>query len=754
MLSMGDFSTCKTPSKYAARMGQCFSTTIDTSYSGRTLSMMEKIGLSGRSKEQTPRVCDNFPDITSYNRSTCTEMVHSDGVGLIRRELLVEILKQIPFGPRDKRDISAIQVRYGGAKGVLVAWDFAELNISRYDVCLRPSMVKFKAPYDNVEVITIAKPIPYFLNRNVILLGQYHGISENIFLELQANHIESLNRMLTDAAFAATFIRQLSGPDNGLMTTLRHMLYAGLKPDIDPFLFGCLHCTRSHHLMNLRKKARIHVEDGVVLIGGIDELGLLAEGQVFLQVQRPDHIRHAVDGQEHDEYMVVVGQVMVTKHPVVHPGEFCCTDLYVSLGIIYVSNLCFMCIIGDMRMLEAVDIPELRGHKNVILFSQHGERPEPDKMSGSDLDGDQFAITWNENLFLNCTSEPMDYSPPIKKSENDSITDETLMQHFINHAKNDNLGRIAMLWLDHATIERDAGCSACLILAKLASIAVDFPKSGIPAIIPKELILKKNVPRAHWRERKGLPSFHCNSAVGQLYDVVVDEIKSRGMNNLHARCMALAGRHRDNNGQILYHGDKHQIWMYKEKIYDPLLARRLGWKGDALDTILLDFADYQRWLYENQLLELMNQYKVKSEGEVATGCILKYHKLNKRRRHDVTEEVRRQFRSIRKTFRAEYFSAVYHLVHDNTAFFSDEETEDEDVADEALEWIEAASTGIPTSVGEETVSKVKRLSCRLAAAYYITTYSPEWHDCRSRQVFYSFPWVVAADVMAHGAGEG
>ena len=106
------------------------------------------------------------------------------------------------------------------------------------------------------------------------------------------------------------------------------------------------------------------------------------------------------------------------------------------------------------------------------------------------------------------------------------------------------------------------------------------------------------------------------------------------------------------------------------------------------------------------------------------------------------------------TFRAENFSAVDHIVHDNTAFFSDEETEDEDVADEALEWIEAASTGIPTSVGEETVSKVKRLSCRLAAAYYITTYSPEWHDCRSRQVFYSFPWVVAADVMAHGAGEG
>ena len=45
-----------------------------------------------------------------------------------------------------------------------------------------------------------------------------------------------------------------------------------------------------------------------------------------------------------------------------------------------------------MRMLLAVNIPELRDHKNVILFSQYGERPEADKMSGSDLDGDQFAM--------------------------------------------------------------------------------------------------------------------------------------------------------------------------------------------------------------------------------------------------------------------------------------------------------------------------------------------------------------------------
>jgi RNA-dependent RNA polymerase len=50
---------------------------------------------------------------------------------------------------------------------------------------------------------------------------------------------------------------------------------------------------------------------------------------------------------------------------------------------------------GDVRMLLAVDIPDLRGHRNCVLFSQRGNRPEAGKMSGSDLDGDEMAVTWD-----------------------------------------------------------------------------------------------------------------------------------------------------------------------------------------------------------------------------------------------------------------------------------------------------------------------------------------------------------------------
>jgi RNA-dependent RNA polymerase len=187
-------------------------------------------------------------------------------------------------------------------------------------------MVKFSAPYNSLEVVTVARKIPYYLNRNVILLGQHHKISDQTFLTLQDRHVRSLNEMLHDPSFALKFLPQLSGPDNALMNTLHHMLLSGVKPQVDPFLYSCLHCIRSHHLMNLRKKARVHVEKGAVLIGGIDELGLVPENCCFLQVP---------SGEQEDDadFNVIKGKVMVTKHPVMHPVSF----LYFFVDIIHTS---------------------------------------------------------------------------------------------------------------------------------------------------------------------------------------------------------------------------------------------------------------------------------------------------------------------------------------------------------------------------------------------------------------------------------
>jgi regulator of nonsense transcripts 1 len=68
---------------------------------------------------------------------------------------------------------------------------------------------------------------------------------------------------------------------------------------------------------------------------------------------------------------VLIGEVMVTKAPCCHPG--------------------------DIQIFECVDVQELRYLSNVIVFSSKCKfRPDQNKMSCGDLDGDIYFITMNE----------------------------------------------------------------------------------------------------------------------------------------------------------------------------------------------------------------------------------------------------------------------------------------------------------------------------------------------------------------------
>jgi len=64
--------------------------------------------------------------------------------------------------------------------------------------------------------------------------------------------------------------------------------------------------------------------------------------------------------------------------------------------IFFISNLfqlIFSPYAGDMLELWAVDLPELYHLNDVIVFSTRGERPDFNKIAGSDLDGDGYFVS-------------------------------------------------------------------------------------------------------------------------------------------------------------------------------------------------------------------------------------------------------------------------------------------------------------------------------------------------------------------------
>eukprot|EP00957_Ditylum_brightwellii_P193438 14729356-Ditylum_brightwellii.AAC.1 len=123
----------------------------------------------------------------------------------------------------------------------------------------------------------------------------------------------------------------------------------------------------------------------------------------------------------------------------------------------------------------------------------------------------------------------------------------------------------------------------------------------------------------------------------------------------------------------------------------------------------------------------MNKYKVKCEGELVTGCIKKFHRLDKRRQHDLCEAIRRQFRELRNTTRKTFFCKVHEHCNGNVGRYTSDVSlheENDDVDDELISIIEEQVCG-----GSSDLHCTEGIFARkLAAACYEATYN---HHIRS-----------------------
>ncbi|XP_022776585.1 RNA-dependent RNA polymerase 1-like [Durio zibethinus] len=546
---MGNFSKIRNVAKYAARLGQSFSSSTET------LSVaQDEIGI--------------IPDVETISGGIT--YVFSDGIGKISAKFAEKVAAKCRLNGHTP---SAFQIRIGGFKGVVAVDPTSSRKLS-----LRRSMSKYESENTKLDVLAWSKYQPCFLNRQLITLLSTLGVPDHAFEKKQREAVGQLNAILTDPLKAQEALELMSPGEN--TNILKEMLLCGYMPDAEPFLEMMLQTFRASKLLELRTKTRIFVQNGRSMMGCLDETRTLDYGQVFVQFS----------GCRSERRFIVKGEVVVAKNPCLHPG--------------------------DVRVLRAVDVPDLYHMVDCVVFPQKGVRPHPNECSGSDLDGDIYFVSWDPELIPYKQIKPMDYSPAPTTTLDHEVTIEEVEEYFTNYIVNDSLGIIANAHTVFADRQPNKAMSReCIELAKLFSVAVDFPKTGVPAEIPQELRVKEF---PDFMEKPDKPTYQSHNIIGKLFR----EVKDLAPNECSIKSF---------NREKL------------ERFYDSDM------EVDGYENYV-DDAFYHKSNYDYKLGNLMDYYGIKTEAEILSGGIMKMSRSFTKKRD--AEAIGMAVRSLRKEARS------------------------------------------------------------------------------------------------------
>ncbi|XP_052769817.1 uncharacterized protein LOC128209691 [Mya arenaria] len=425
--SNGDFSQIQTVSKRLARIGLLFS------------------GVQLTTQNVSPEHMVKVIDIESNGK------VFTDGCGAIGMQLATQIFQEVDDITIDKDYLPSVyQVRLQGYKGVLAVDPGIEPN----SILLRDSMEKFRSTaHPFIGICNYSRPYTFgYLNKQFIMMLSGLGIPDFVFQQKHEVHLNNLQNMLTDTETAIDVLQWQNEFGYALLINSAggiHNLSEERRRKVEKVLKAIQQNENSK-----LDKLRILIPKSRNIFGVCDTQGILEYGQCFLRL--------TVNGRP----KTICGLVVVCKNP------------------------CYLT--SDVRVLEAVsdiDNPNARSLNHLvdcIVFPTKGKRPHADEIAGSDLDGDQFFVCWDEALIPNKTRPPYDY-PSISAKPQGAITHEKVISYFSKQNETRKLiGRVNKLynlWADR----KGVNSTECELLGQLFSRAIDASKSGDEVKIPKGL---------------------------------------------------------------------------------------------------------------------------------------------------------------------------------------------------------------------------------------------------------------------------
>ena len=447
---IGDFSKIKQLSKYAARISQTLTTTIKTIKIPR-----DKIV--------------NIPDIKSED----DKYTFSDGVGRISYTLSKQISEylKLDYVP------SCFQGRFLGCKGVWTTmW-----NDNTGQIYCRDSQIKFHVEKEDLnyfELCDYSRYIQSYLNRQIIILLSSLGIKDEKFRK----KLEEYKNRLNDQNFVLGLIHYSEWNQ-----MFRRMNYCGINRTNDRLVKSIIESNLDILYNDVKKKARIYVEESAYVIGIMDEYNILEYGEAFLQIKR-------------DNFNLILDKkCVVAKCPCLHPGD--------------IRVLNFKKYNKNDESTKKYEI--FHKYENVIIFPSKGKRPHPDECSGSDLDGDNYFIFYDNDLIPMKTIEPMSYLVDKKEEKlNKPFSINDVIQYFAEYTNLNNLGLIGDA---HLALSDQLGAQSpiCIQIAKKFSKAVDAPKTGDKVILSEDET-PKMFP--HYMGKDKNKTYQSKKILGQLYD--------------------------------------------------------------------------------------------------------------------------------------------------------------------------------------------------------------------------------------------
>lgn len=567
---MGQFSHIRNIAKYAARLGQCFSTT--------------------RAIGGCPVQVRKCKDIT--RKGYC----FSDGVGKISNFLAAMAMNELKIRTPKGQVPSAFQFRLGGCKGMLTVSADPLPN----EVHIRPSQFKFESAHGGLEIIRWSQYSMATLNRQLILVLSALGIEDEVFLLKLNTMVASFSMSMNNDTQASYLLQKFVDP-NQTTLSLAQMVHDGFRRTNEPFITSMLALWKAWHLKSLKGKAKIVIDQGANLLGVLDETGTLkghfnpkkrrdtsdeemetALPEIFVQIS------HLEKGGSPE---VVEGRCILARNPSLHPG--------------------------DIRIVRAVNRPELRHLVDVIVFPQTGDRDLASMCAGGDLDGDDYLVIWDEDLvpkFEKWFTKPMKYTSRKAPDLPRDVTVDDITSFFVTYMKNDCLPRIAhahMAWADR--LDNGVREDKCIRLAQLHSDAVDYNKTGGVAKMTRDLEPKV---WPHFMEKKGRRSYHSTKVLGQLYDAVetIDFVPSLS------------------------------------KPFDPRILKS---KLVPASESFMEFATELKREYDAAMRRIMAQFEIETEFEVWSTFVLSHGSLYKD--YKLHEDLGRVVNNLKNGFRQQCF---------------------------------------------------------------------------------------------------